>query len=509
MEGLDGLVKDINERMTSIGKATEPEALKKIVNECLTEMAADANSPLARKIRFGRESDSKLVGTKYARWGLNASDVEWLHDVQTSLKGTRKADGSSFYGGPSEELTRTWKAVSDAYYLSEAKAREIDKQAIDDVFPRLPATAFSRQSRPLVKKGAWEQTDEYKNAMRAMDTSTAGEGLEYVGQGYVGELWEEARQGSVIFNQLDTFEMTAPTMFLPFEVDIPKMQFVGENIDDNITPVYPVQTLTSKRVQVDAKKFVIHQVWSGEMEEDAIIPFVPYLRAQAQKSLEFYSDYVVLNGDTVTAATGNINSVDAAPASYEPYLAFDGIRKAALGGTGTTMTPAGGAGTLAYADLINVRALMMDSTRYVNWGKPSNPADLIYLTDTATADAIALLSELKTYINNYNNATVLNGEQVRIGKNPLLWTPVMATKYDVAGKLAVATPANNVRGSVTVFNRNGFKVGWRRRVKIATEQLAGRDQMRLIYSLRMGFGRFSPTGAASGIKAAATIYAAV
>ena len=26
------------------------------------------------------------------------------------------------------------------------------------------------------------------------------------------------------------------------------------------------------------------------------------------------------------------------------------------------------------------------------------------------------LSELKTYINNYNNATVLNGEQVRIGR---------------------------------------------------------------------------------------------
>ena len=36
---------------------------------------------------------------------------------------------------------------------------------------------------------------------------------------------------------------------------------------------------------VSAAKFVIHQMWSGEMEEDSIIPFVPFLRAQAAASV--------------------------------------------------------------------------------------------------------------------------------------------------------------------------------------------------------------------------------
>ena len=68
------------------------------------------------------------------------------------------------------------------------------------------------------------------------------------------------------------------------------------------------------------------------------------------------------------------------------------------------------------------------------------------------------------------------------------------------------TGGNNVKGQVSAFNRRGFKVGWRRQVQVETERLPGRDQTRLVYSLRMGFGRFTPTGAASGIEAAAVAY---
>ena len=56
---------------------------------------------------------------------------------------------------------------------------------------------------------------------------------------------------------------------------------------------------------------------------------------------------------------------------------------------------------------------------------------------------------------------------------------------------------------MVTFNRRAFRVGWRRRVMMETERLPGRDQTRLIHSLRMGFGRYSVTGAASGLEAAA------
>ena len=46
---------------------------------------------------------------------------------------------------------------------------------------------------------------------------------------------------------------------------------------------------------------------------------------------------------------------------------------------------------------------------------------------------------------------------------------------------------------------------WRRRVKVETERLPGTDQTRIVYSLRLGMGRYTPTGAASGIEAADVI----
>ena len=57
-----------------------------------------------------------------------------------------------------------------------------------------------------------------------------------------------------------------------------------------------------------------------------------------------------------------------------------------------------------------------------------------------------------------------------------------------------------------VFNRRGYKAGWRRRVQIETERLPASDQTRMVHSLRLGFGRFSPTGAASGIESADVLF---
>jgi len=497
---MDTILRDINARMESIGKVVEPAALEAMVRGALDKLLENPSEDLKRKMRFGRSNDTKIVGTKYARHGLDISDIEWLYDIQTTLAGQRKA-GGGIHEGPSEELSNTFRAVSDAYYLSDAQVKEMDRRAIDDMFPRIPVSWFNDEDKQHARDGKFELTGAYK---RAMDTATAGEGQEFVGAGYIRDMWTVARNDSRIFSLLQTFEMTDPTMFLPFEIDIPEMMFVSEATSDSQSD-YSAVTLGSKRTQVDAKKFIIHQYWSGEMDEDSLIPFVPYLREQANKSLAFYSDHTVLNGDTVAAGTGNINSDDAAPAATKAYLAFNGIRKAGLiDNTANAVAPAGA--SLTFDDLINLRGLMIDSTRYVNWGKPVDPNDLVYVTDSATADKIALLSEMKTVDKYGQGATILTGEQGKIGRHPLIETMTLGL-FDADGKYTTTSPStNNTKGSVTAFNRNGVKVGWRRRVKVETERLPGRDQTRMIYSLRMGMGRYTPTGAVGGQEWAAVLY---
>jgi hypothetical protein len=498
---LETLAADIRQRLDAIAEdvsdKTSDSKLELLVKQVLQGMPEDE----VRKFKFGGGPDRELVGTKYARWGLSISDVEFLHDLQVSLAGQKKVNGGGTYAGPSTGLAQTFEAISDAYYLSADRVRETDRKALDGLFPRIPLREFHGDDRKLARQGKYELTAAYQRAVLAMDTAESGFGQQLIGAQYVGELWDAPRRLGRIFPLIDSFEMTDPTAFLPVEVDIPEMLYVSESNANN-SANYATSKTGSQRVQVDARKFVIHQMWSGEMEEDAIIAFIPFLRRQAGYSVAHYCDSLALNGDTTNAGTGNINLDDADPADTKHYLAFDGIRHAALVDNTGNAVDANGALTLAL--LNNQRGRMIDSARLVDWGHPIDPSDLVHVADPETADRAAMLDEVLTVDKYGQGATILNGELLRVMGHPLI-SSIAMSKTEADGKVST-TPANNIRGQVATFNRRGFKAGWRRRVMIETERLPASDQTRIVYSMRLGFGRFTPTGAASGIEAAAVAY---
>ncbi len=499
------LATEIRARLDGIDdKVTESVSdtrLEQLVRDNLEKLVKE-DPEFVRKMRFGSEEENKtVVGNKFARRQLSIADIEFLHDLTRAQAGQRKhgADGPGVYEGPSEELQRTFEAISEAHYLPAEEVEKMDRTAIDGLFPRIPLSEFSRSDRKIIQRtGKYELTEAYQ---RAMDTAESGFGSQLVGAQYVGELWDAPRKLGRIFPLIDSFEMSAPTTYLPVEVDIPEMLFVAENTANNSSEYGTVKT-GSQRVQVDAKKFVIHQMWSGEMEEDSLIPFVPFLRRQAALSVAHYADSLVLNGDTTNAGTGNINLDDADPTDTKHYLAFDGIRHAAL--VDNTGNGVDAAGAVTLNALNGMRALMIDTSRLVDWGHPTSPDDLVYISDPFTADKVAMFDEYLTVDKYGPQATVFNGEAGRILGHRHI-SSIAMSKTEADGKVST-TGGNNTKGQVTAFNRRGFKVGWRRRVMVETERLPGRDQTRIVYSLRLGFGRFTPTGAASGIESTSTLY---
>ncbi len=503
---LDALAQEMRQKLDAIGEDVSDRIsdvkLRGLVENVLNSILNDPNgNEFVRKLRFDQDGDARrLVGTKYQRWGLGVADIEFLHELQSSLTGQKRVSSPGIYNGPSEELTKAFANVSEASYLPMDEVRKLDRKAIDDLFPRLPLHMFHGRDRSLAARGAWEETAAYRRAVLAHDTAESGFGQQLIGAQYVGELWEAARRESRIYGLIESFEMTDPTAYLPVEVDIPEMLYVSESVNNN-SSAYPTVKTGSQRIQVDAKKFVIHQMWSGEMEEDSIIPFVPFLRRQAAVSIAHYSDSLVLNGDTTAAATGNINLDDDTPAATKHYLAFDGIRHAALVDNTGNDNDASGAPTLTA--LHGLRGDMIDTARLVDWGHPANPDDLVYVCDPETGDRIAMLDEVLTVDKYGPQATVLTGEVLKIGRHPLLVSMAMS-KTEADGKVS-KTGANNTKGQTLAFNRRGFKTGWRRRVQVETERLPATDQTRLVYSLRLGFGRFTPTGSSSGIESAALL----
>ena len=476
------LATEIRQRMDAVSSRVSDEALDALIAERLNLVFADPK--FARTMRFA--SDPRLAGSKYGRLGLSAHDIEMLYHILSSAAAVGRSKG------PSAELTKAFEAISAGQLLDVVSARAADVATVESMFGdgRLDKAGFDRAIAAINQVHG-----------RAMDTAETGYGLELVGAAYATELWAGARAKSRVFSLLPTFPMNAATEYLPVEAALPEMLFVSESTASNSSD-YTTSKTGSNRVQVDAKKFVIHQKWSGEIEEDSLIPFLPFLREQASRSISHYSDSLALNGDTTNAATGNINLDDADPADTKHYLAFDGIRHAALVDNTNNKTDASGA--LTYAKLQDLRGSMIDSTYLHDWGHPDDPSDLIYVADPATADAIGKLDEVIT-IDKYGVlATVLTGEVGNIGRNPLL-SSIAVSKTEADGKVST-TGGNNTKGQVVAFNRRAFTVGIRRSLKVETERLPGSDQNRLVFSLRLGFGRFSPTGAASGIEGAAVLY---
>lgn len=483
------LLQDVLDRMKELPDIPSDEKIRGMINEAIQGLGSD--SEFVRKVRFG-EGDQRLIGSKFSRYGLEAGDIEFLYDFQRALAtGLRRDDLQ-----PSEELENAFRDISEAMYVPQDKVRELDKKALDKVFPRIPISNFTGRDLAYAKRGDFERTDAYQRAMRAMDTAESGYGSQLIGAQYVGELWQAARQQSRVFGLMETFEMTDPTAYLPVEADIPEMLFVPESTANNSSN-YDTSKTGSNRVQVDAKKFVIHQMWSGEMEEDSIIPFIPYLRRQSLLSLAHYGDSVILNGDTTNAATGNINSDDADPADTKHFLAFDGIRHAPL--VDNTALGADVAGAITYGALMAAKAAMVDTTYLMDWGHPTLATDLVYVADPFTADKIATLDEIINWkIQAGRTLMSLPGQVGEILGHPVIASIAMS-KTEADGKVS-ATPANNTLGQFVAFNRRSLVAGWRRRVKLMVEQLPATDQVRMVHSLRLGFGRYSPTGAASGIS---------
>ena len=451
MDDLTKAVADLAARYKAVHDSVPTEGkLREMVETVLS--THDVGQGAGAKL-VAAKGDSNTNGSKYGRYGLKSGDVQFLHDMMQGSK-----------DGPSPELREAYKAVSHNY-IPETKAAAIP----------------------------WTKS--------TLNESASGYGQQLIGVQYVQELWEAARSQSQIFGNLESFVMTAPSANLPIEADMPEPYFLGENTSDN-TFLSATARPGSRFVAVSAKKMIWNLLATGELVEDSLIPFIPYMRAQVARALAFYSDSVILNGDTTTAATGNINSDDGAPTSTKFYLAFDGIRKVGLVDNTNNKSDFGGAPTVALISAL--RNKLVDTTYLQDWSNPINRQDLIFVCDPETYHTISALDAFRA-VNEYGpDATILQGEIGSVFGHPIISTLAIG-KTEADGKQSV-TAANNTKGQLVVFNRNGFKVGIKSDTQISVVQRPDMDQMALVARIRMGLGRYAPSGSVGSIECAAVGY---
>lgn len=331
---------------------------------------------------------------------------------------------------------------------------------------------------------------------RAMDTAETGFGLELIGAEYSNQLWAAARNTDGIVDRIRSIPMAHPTVVVPIDGDLPEMLFVGESTTAGAT-AYATSKTGSNKATLVAKKFTIQEIWSGELDEDSIVTFTPFLRERLGMATGLYVGSTMYNGDNTNAGTGNINSDDADPADTKHYLAYDGIRHYWLvdaAGQGFDM-----AGQLDLRQIDRARGRLnggdddVDNLiKNINWG--TNAASLIAVPDWDTYMNMLNFDEVRTVDRYGAQATILNGELGRVSGIPIV-SPSYASKTEADGK-ASTTEANNTKGQLTVFNPSGFLRGVRRETQLFFDRIQRTDQFLFELYLRGGFTRFGGNVAA-------------
>lgn len=322
---------------------------------------------------------------------------------------------------------------------------------------------------------------------KALDTATSDEGADYIATALASEIWATIHLDAKIAPLFTFLEMPTDPYKLPVDSTLPEMFYVGESLVYNASD-FPENAPATGYKQLDAKKFVIHCMYSGELDEDSIIPVLPFIRSQLVTSALHGIDNVILNGDTVATATGNINLDDAEPESTKNYLSMDGLRKLALVTNTANKSADASIATLTAAGFNLLRGLM------VNWG--ITPSDLAFIVDVGTYLKAVALTEVKTVDQYGSQATILMGELAKIFGIPIIVSEEMS-KTEADGKVC-KTPASNTKGQICLVNRRGWLGGWRRKLKIETERIIATDQYRIVGTLRFALINFDTEVSAVG-----------
>ena len=325
-----------------------------------------------------------------------------------------------------------------------------------------------------------------------VDYSTlASYGDEWVGVAYSQAIWDSVRAATFVAQKLPSVEVPngVESIYLPLESTDPVWYKVAENTTYDATMKTPVATVSSSRlgtgrVQMTLSKMGARTLWTGEMQERSLIPFVNQLRAQLVASGAEQLEGVIIDGDTATSS--NINDIGGTTysgAATSLFLMFNGFRKSPLVTTTANSRSAGGA--LEADDYLKTIQLM--GTAGIN---ALDQSKVSFIIDPNTHWASLRMPEVKTQ-DVFSRATLENGRlrsiygyDVDISAN--MHRASAARLANSSGKVDQDTTTNNAYGAILAVRWDQWRLGYQRRMTMETTRFANSDTNEIVAMMSLG-----------------------
>ena len=456
----DDAVKATREAMQAQIDAANAEAEK-------AKKAADEAVAEARRLPGGGAPAVAKFNNIYKYDHLDIDDMAFAIGVLAAAKGTRFGDSQT--SGASEDLRRAL-----AVRIAETDDGKTDNQFI-------------------ASKAAMKMANMPMKANELNQSTLASYGDEWIGVTYSAQLWDKVRLATPIASQLPTVEIPqgSESIVIPVIGTSPTFYKMAQASAQDANPGRVTPTITTSRLNTTSKTLTASKLgaainYTGELEEDSFIPWVAELRRDLVAEAAEVLEHVIIDGDTATGATTNINHIGGTPTGNEAFLLFDGFRKLALV---TNTANSRSAGTLTVEDYLETLKLLGTGGR-----NAADKSKIMFIVDMWTHWKSLELTEVKTR-DVFVAPTVENGMLANIYGTRVIASPNMhranqdATynlKANTAGKVDLTTASNNTTGSILAVRADQWRLGYKRRWAFEVQRDAISDSTVIVGTMRVG-----------------------
>lgn len=477
------------------GFKMDPNEVQKLIDAALKTKQDEADAKATADAAIKSQIDSALAAQK-AEYEAKVQAVEAKAAEERRLPGgeapyqTKFANVSRF-----DNLDAADLAVM-AGVLSAAKSASRGVGPSDDLRKALAiqlAETPDNDLQYLSAKRAMKMSGVPMKANEINQSTLANYGDEWVGITYSSQLWDKIRLATSIVGKIPTVVVPqgSESIYIPLQGTSPNFFKVAQAANLDAEPGRPAETVPSSQLGTARQLLTVAKLgaqynYSGELEEDSLIPWASELRRDLTAEAAEVMEHVVIDGDTTLTATTNINDIGGTPAGTEAFTLFNGFRKLALV---TNTANSRSAGTLAVADFLETVKLMGLAGR-----NAADKSKVEFILDMWTHWAALELAEIKTrdvfVAPTLENGMLANlyGYNVNVSANMhrANQDATYGLKANTSGKVDLDTAANNTTGSILAVRYDQWRLGYKRKMTFEIERDARSDSTAIIVMMRVG-----------------------
>ena len=413
------------------------------------EAHGKGNDPLARQ---ERDRQSRALLSDAVTRAQDAADMNARRKFELVVHDTALEGGSTF--PPTEDVIHE-PARDDATWALQ--------RANDELY-----LLSKILGRPASKTKYFEQLQSRGMLGKALSTTTASGGAEWVPSGFSAQIAETVQAELRLAGLHDRITMPTKTYTFPVEGNDPSAYLAFENND------IAASDATTRNVVLDAMTIAARQLFSAELTEDSVVPILPRLQTQIARAIARGIENAMVNGDT--AATHMDSDVTVASDVRKAWM---GYRAKAIADPAANIDCA----SMEAEALLSIKKLM---GRYA-----LDPAECSWVVGISAFNQLLMLKDhagtpYVTTVDKYGaQATMLTGELGRLFGIPVVVSAACREDLNASGHYDGTT---RTKTALFLVNRRAFVLGDRRRITLETQKNIGNQQLTLVATWRGAFG---------------------